>query len=378
MIFRTPNADPTSGADHRRPGSGHPSAGSSKGVTGGISGGRRRAAVAAVLAAAALVLTGCSATPGSAGRESGSSGGSFPVSLKNTYGTTTVETQPKRVATISWTNQDIAIALGDIPVSMSKATYGDDDNDGVLPWTAAALEKAGAKTPQLNDESDGIPYEKIADSTPDVILGAYSGLTKQEYTTLGKIAPTVSYPQIAWGTPWRTTTLLDGEALGKKAQAQKLIERTDAEIDAATAKYPRLKGKTVMYFWVDPKDLSTITYYTPVDSRVRFLTDLGLKNAPSIEKLSKGSTQFLGKISSEKADTLDADIAVIYVNGGASYDVIKSDPLLSRIPAVQRGSVVTLANMTQVMATSAPSVLSIPWVLPTFVPELAKAADKVG
>jgi iron complex transport system substrate-binding protein len=334
-----------------------------------------RLAAAAVVAAAALVLAGCSATTGSATNDEAAASGGFPVSLKNTYGTTTIESAPKRVATISWTNQDVAIALGDIPVSMSKATYGDDNGDGVLPWTAEALKKAGAK-PQLNDESDGIPYERIANSTPDVILGAYSGLTKQEYGTLSKIAPTVSFPEQAWATPWRTTTLTDGEALGKKAQAQKLITATDEQIAAATAKYPQLKGKTVMYMWVGANDPGTITYYTPNDSRVRFLRDLGLKNAPSIERLSKGSNEFLGKISSEKADTLDADIAVIYVDGG-SYDVIKNDPLLSRIPAVQRGSVVELSNTTQVMATSAPSVLSIPWVLPTFVPELAKAADKV-
>lgn len=339
---------------------------------------RLRLAAAAVIAATALVLSGCSAASGSATDNEESASGTFPVTLKNTYGTTTIPSQPKRVATVSWTNQDVAIALGDVPVSMSKATYGDDNGDGVLPWTAEALKKDHAKTPQLNDESDGIPYEKIADSTPDVILGAYSGLTKQEYGTLSKIAPTVSFPGAAWGTGWRTTTLLDGEALGKKAQAQKLIDKTDAAITAEADKYPQLKGKSVMYMWVDPKDLGTITYYTPNDSRVRFLNDLGLKNAASITALSKGNKQFFGTISSEKADTLDADIAVIYVDDAGSYDLITKDPLLSRIPAVERGSVVLLSNTTEIMATSAPSVLSIPWVLPSYVPKLAKAADRVG
>ncbi|NNC13100.1 iron-siderophore ABC transporter substrate-binding protein [Planctomonas sp. JC2975] len=339
---------------------------------------RGRLAAVAVLAATALALTGCSSTAGTSTNDAESAGGAFPVSLKNTFGTTVIQSAPKRVSTISWTNQDAAIALGDIPVSMSKATYGDDNGDGVLPWTAAALKKADAKTPQLNDETDGIPYEKIADSTPDVILGAYSGLTKQEYSTLSKIAPTVSYPKAAWGTPWRVTTLTDGEALGKKAQAQKLIADTEKTISTEIAKYPQIKGKTVMYIWVDPKDLSTITYYTPSDARVKFLGDLGLKNAPSIEKLAAGSSQFFGTISSEKADTLDADIAVLYVDDAGSYDLIKKDPLLSQIPAVKRGSVVVLDDTTEIMASSAPSVLSIPWVLPTYVPQLAKAADKVG
>ena len=33
-------------------------------------------------------------------------------------------------------------------------------------------------------------------------VGVNSGLTKEEYDKLSKIAPTVAYPKVAWGTSW--------------------------------------------------------------------------------------------------------------------------------------------------------------------------------
>ncbi|WIM73441.1 ABC transporter substrate-binding protein [Corynebacterium suedekumii] len=83
-----------------------------------------------------------------------------------------------------------------VPVGMSKATWGDDDGDGVLPWVEDTLAELGADTPVLFDETDAIPFEQIADTRPDVILAAYSGITQDDYDKLSKIAPVVAYPGI--------------------------------------------------------------------------------------------------------------------------------------------------------------------------------------
>jgi iron complex transport system substrate-binding protein len=47
------------------------------------------------------------------------------------------------------------------------------------------------------------------------------------------------------------------------------------------------------------------------------------------------------------------------------------------MPAVKEGRFAPIVGESFVAATSAPSVLSIPWMLDRYVPELAKAADKV-
>ncbi|NEE21499.1 ABC transporter substrate-binding protein, partial [Streptomyces sp. SID7499] len=99
--------------------------------------------------------------------------------------------KPKRVATVNWANHEVPLALGVVPVGMAAANFGDDNDDGVLPWVEEKLDDLGAKTPVLFDETDGIDFEAVADTKPDVILAAYSGLTKKDYETLSEIAPVV-------------------------------------------------------------------------------------------------------------------------------------------------------------------------------------------
>ena len=51
----------------------------------------------------------------------------------------------------------------------------------------------------LFDETDGIDFEAVADTEPDVILAGYSGLTQEDYDTLSEIAPVVAYPEAPVG-----------------------------------------------------------------------------------------------------------------------------------------------------------------------------------
>ena len=333
---------------------------------------------AGALTALALAVTACSSGSQPAAPSSGQAAdGAFPVTVAHAFGTTEIAAAPTRIATVGWGSEDVAVALGQVPVNMPKALFGDDNGDGYLPWTYDAVTKAGAQLPELHDETDGIPYEAISAATPDLILGTNSGLDEQQYTTLGKIAPTVAYPGTPWGTGWRDSTRLVGQSLGKPAEAEQLIADTEAKMAETMKAYPAVAGKTVMVMWVDAKDPAKISYYTPNDTRVRYLQDLGFTLAPNIVTLSQGNDQFVGEIGAEQADQLNADVAVIYVSGG-DLSTLQNDPLLSRIPAVARGSVVMLDNETETMAVSAPTVLSIPWALPGYAQRLGEAAAKVG
>ncbi len=202
---------------------------------------RTPAALAAV-AIAALALAGCASAGGAAnadGAAGGSADGAFPVTIEHAYGETTIESQPERIATVAWANHEVPLALGVVPVGMSKATWGDDDGDGVLPWVEDALEELGAETPVLFDETDGIDFEAVADTAPDVILAAYSGLTQEEYDTLSKIAPVVAYPDVAWGTSYEDMIRLNSAAIGLADEGDQLIEDLHAEVEAALADLPR-------------------------------------------------------------------------------------------------------------------------------------------
>src|SRR5690606_18030493 len=101
--------------------------------------------------------------------------------------------------------------------------YGDDDTDGMHPWVEDAIDELGGETPAMYDETDGIDAAAVAQTDPDLILAANSGLTQEEYDTLSKIAPTIAFPDKAWGTTWRQAIELTGEALGRSGEAEELI-----------------------------------------------------------------------------------------------------------------------------------------------------------
>ncbi len=342
---------------------------------------RMRLALLAVPVAAALALSGCSAGAGStdtAAPSGSASGAGFPISITSALGTATIEKKPVRVATVAWSNQEVPLALGIVPVGMPKVTFGDDDGDGVLPWVTEKLKALGAKTPVLFDETSGIDFEAVADTRPDVILAAYSGLSQDDYDKLSQIAPVVAYPDKPWTTSLDDTILLDSEGLGLKAEGQRLIDTLDSQVETAAEKAPDIAGKSVAF--VAPKgptDLSSLYVYTTADPRAAFFEQLGMTTPEVVEEASKDTSSFYAEISAEDADRLkDVDVLVFY-GSAALLKTMQSDPLLGKIPAIERGSVVALGADGPLAASANPTPLSVEWGIGKYVDLLSAAAAKV-
>lgn len=347
-------------------------------------------ALVGVLAAGmgiSVLLSGCSSSQENASSSASASASgigesasaeiadAFPVTIDHAFGSTTIEAKPERVVTVAWANHEVPIALGVIPVGMSKASWGDDDTDGILPWVSRALEAQGASTPILFDETDGINFEAVADANPDVILAAYSGLTKDEYETLSKIAPVVAYPDVAWGTTWQQMVRMNAAALGLSEQGEQLIADDQSKVQQALANHPELVGKKILFAYIDPTDFSQVGFYTTHDTRPGFFAELGFPMPNVVEEASAGTTEFYTSISAEEADKFsDVDVFVTY--GDPNGDLIKqlqNDPLLSKIPAIARGSIAILENSTPLAASANPSPLSIGWGIDDYFALLGSA-----
>ena len=342
---------------------------------------RLAATLVAALTAVSLAACGGSAEPTSEPATSSSApAAQFPVTIKHAYGETTIEAQPERVATVAWANHEVPLALGVVPVGMSKATWGDDDGDGVLPWVEDKLTELGAETPVLFDETDGIDFEAVADTTPDVILASYSGLTQEEYDTLSKIAPVVAYPELAWSTSMQDMIQMNSQAIGKATEGDQLIASLDQQIADAVAAHPQLKGQSAVFSYIDPKDLSQVGFYTTHDTRPGFFEQLEMTTPKVVADATAKSKEFYVTVSAENADQFaDVDIFVIYGDAeGETLKTIQADPLMSKIPAFARGSVVTLVDSTPLAASANPSPLSIGWGIDEYVELLADAVDKAG
>lgn len=299
----------------------------------------------------------------------------YPIVIEHALGTTVIETKPERVAAVSWANHEVPLALGVIPVGFARANFGDDDGDGLLPWVAEKLAELGGQAPTLFDEGDGIDFEAVAASQPDVILAAYSGLSQADYDTLSQIAPVVAYPQAPWATDWREMIRLNSKAIGMEAQGSDLIARLETEISEAAAAYPKLADKTAMFVThINPLDLSTINFYTANDTRVKFFEDLGLASPKSVREAS-ASGLYSGSISAERVDLFDdVDIVVTY-GDPAAIEQVKANALIGTLPAVRNGAVIGLGR-DPVGTAANPTPLSISWVLKDYVRLLAEAAAK--
>jgi iron complex transport system substrate-binding protein len=297
----------------------------------------------------------------------------FPVTIPHVYGETTIEAAPERIVTVSWINQDAVIALGTIPVGMPYVDWG-GDGEGFLPWTRAAI--GDNPLPTLYDDAAGLPFEQIVGLDPDAVIGVYSGMTQDEYDTLSQIAPTVAYPKTPFGTSWEETTRTVGQILGKSAEAEALVQETIGKVQEAGAGYPQLQGKTFAYG--SPSETG-MYIYTTVDARVQLLSQLGMEPSAFVQSLPVGDDQsaFYVDISSERLNEIDADILILWFGTQEAADAVADMPTMQGVAAYTNGAYVPIVGETDVMAVSAPSPLSIPYIIDTYVPELAAAADKV-
>jgi len=333
---------------------------------------RRTIAVLAAAAAAALALAGCSP---SAPEETGSdaaAGEGFPITIEHAFGETEIPAAPERVATWGWGSTEAALALGVVPVAMAQQTYGANE-DGVLPWVADTLDELGAETPAiLTDDGEAPPYEELVEAAPDVILAPYSGITEEQYELLSEIAPTVAYPDEPWTTPWRETVTIVGTALGLADEAEGVLDDLDAELAAQAEAHPELAGKTVAAVW----DVAGTFYvYTPEDSRVEFLSGLGLEDAPAVAELANGDSPFYYTLSYEQLDQLESDLVISYHDTQEEADAFLASAPIQAIPAVSRGQVAQVVGTELIAAVSPPTALSLTYGLDELVASLSAAAQ---
>lgn len=335
-----------------------------------------------ILGTASLSTTALLAACGRSKSASSTTSGKT-ISIKHVYGTTEVPADATKVATVAWANQDVLLALGIMPLGFSKQTWGVTDGSGMLPWTKEKVDELtanGAALPKLFDDDGGVKInpQAVNATKPEVILAVYSGMSKEEYETLSKIAPTVAYPKVAWGTPWRETIAINASAVGKKTEGDTLVADLEKQVADAVAKHPQIKGKAAAFCYTAEGDATKFGYYTTADPRTAFLSDLGMNVPASVEKASKeNASAFNVDISTENADSLnDFDLIVMY---GTESDLaaMQANSLLSQVRAIKNGAVAFVGNSDPMAASTNPGPLSIPWGIEKYVGLIATAAGKV-
>ncbi len=297
------------------------------------------------------------------------------IVLDHAFGQTILDKKPERVATIAWGNHDVALALGIVPVGLSKANYGVSADKGVLPWTEEKIKELNGKA-NLFDDLDGLNFEAISNSKPDVILAGYSGITKEDYDTLSKIAPVAAYKSKPWQTLWRDMIKIDSKALGMEKEGDELIKNTEARISKELEKHPeikgKIKGKKVLFTMINAADTSKFWIYTSKDPRANYLTDLGLVFPESLKEF-ESEDSFAKEISAEEANKInDADVIITY-GDDKTLEALQKDPLLGKVNAIKNGAVAVIPDNTPLAASCTPTPLSINYTIEEYLNILGNA-----
>jgi iron complex transport system substrate-binding protein len=273
-----------------------------------------RAALAALLAL--LAVAGCGSSDGDA-PPAATQSSAFPVTVTHRLGTTTVPAEPRRIAVVGLTEQDIVLALGEKPIATTE-WYGEQPY-AVWPWARRAL---GTVKPTVLSNKDGFQFERIAALRPDLIIGTNAGMQRADYRKLSAIAPTI------------------------------------AGVVGGTDYFSRWDQQTVLV----ARALNT-----------EFLTYLGLQINPKVTALAKRPGEQV-PISAEQLPILDSDLLVFATEEAKDVPALMKVKLFPRIPAVAGNrAVYTDATLSGAMYFVSP--LSLPYVLDKLVPQLEAALD---
>ena len=316
-------------------------------------------ATATLLVAAACGDSDDDTAGSSASSTAGASG--FPVTIEHKFGSTTIEKAPERVVSLGWADADALLALGVVPVGF--LDWFKVWPAGVGPWAHDKL--GGARPTVMTGE---VNFEKVASLRPDLVTFVQSDGAQATWDKLKALAPTVYGPAAApaWGVTWKDQTEYIAKAVGKVAAGQQLVDSTNAAFAKAKTEYPEFAGKTVA---VAAAYDGKYGAYVGQDARVQFLQSIGFTNSPKLEALKKDS--FYVDLSKERVGLLDADVTIVF--GIGSTTPLAKDAVLQSIPSAKAGRLVIIDDPDLANAFSTNSVLSIPWTIEKFAPQLKKA-----
>lgn len=296
----------------------------------------------------------------------------FPIVIEHVYGATTIAAKPERVVTWGWSAQDVVIDLGIAPVGMPFFSYGGGE-DGVLPWTEAALAERGFELPVVLPNTTEPPLEAIAALQPDVIIAPYSGLSPEEYELLSHVAPVIAYPDKPWFASWQDVVTLTGRALGLSQEAEALIADTRAFLETEVAKHPAARG--IVFANIVNRNDGQVSVRLDGEPRVQLFADVGLVPAPAPAEAVTNDTGISYFVSYENFDRIPAELLISFFNDQKSADDFFSMDLISLSPLVVKGAYTKLVGEDVTMSVSgAVSPVSLRWGFPKVMAEVGRAA----
>ena len=332
----------------------------------------RVSALVAVAVAAVLAMTGCATSAADTAPTPAATDG---VVVEHAHGSTTIAEKPQRIVALGWMTPDIVAALGVNPVGIEEV-WGAGES-GYQPWFEDFVTTEYGDTPEIIPYAEEGPnYEAIKALKPDLILGLYSGITDIEYERLTEIAPTVPYIKGPWnpGT-WEEMTRTVGTAMWEDDKAEELIGDTEKLVSTLADEHPEFEGKTFVWGLTLNEGGTDLGVYLEYDPRVRITEALGFTSTSAMDSFltsAEGDNWYTG-VSLEKLYDVQADLFVAWGGSADEGTYTVENAVVSRWEPIAANSYAIYADAAAASAISAPTVLSLQYILPTYVDDLAAA-----
>lgn len=276
-----------------------------------------------------------------------------------------------RVVALGWSDGAISAELGVAPVAIYDWMNFGADTKGVGEWDMAGM---GTTTPELlSSQSAGeFNMQQIEELKPDLILNIRAKSDDDITTNLSKIAPVVTAPDDTgdYAVNWQTQTRLIGAALGKTAEADKLVLETTTAQQTVRAGHPEFEGKTFVYA---AKFGTAYGAYLPGDARFDFFAELGFAPNPPVTRLQ--SSGFFAQVPVERVSDLDAQ-AALFTTISLPFTDLENDTLINSLAVVRDGRALMLPESDPaILALSAGTPKSLAFALERITPQLASITE---
>lgn len=215
---------------------------------------------------ATTALAACGSDGDTEAESAGTSTSGFPVTLKNTFGDTTITKKPERIVTLGWNAQDVVYALGETPVGMPKVTYG-PTAEGVTAWGRRQVR-------QVEDDVAGhrrqVPVRADRGAEAGRDPGAVRGVRRGDVQDSERDRADRRVPRGAVADD-----LAGPDAAGRRGARQEgrrgeADQRDPGQDQAGRGGAPEFKGKTVTVGSFGPENY----VYMPGDPRVQILNEM--------------------------------------------------------------------------------------------------------
>ncbi|GGS68221.1 iron siderophore-binding protein [Planobispora rosea] len=295
-------------------------------------------------------------------------GAAFPVTVEHMYGTTEIKKRPERIVTFGLSDHEPVLALGYKPIGVVDWFQRTPFTD--WPWTKDVW--GGAEPTVLGLREDGVKFEKLVALKPDLIFAMYSGIQKEHYDQLSKIAPVVAQPKgyDPYAAPWQEMTLLAGRALGEETRAKELIAGIDEKFARVRKENPQWSDMTAVA--ADSFKPGQYSAFQKGDPKSAFLAEMGFTIPEEITE--KAGASNVAEFGSEGLNMLEVDRLVWLTTGREPWERIKNDKVYKELKVAKEGRDLFLTYQDPPIgaALSFNTVLSIPYAIDQVTPLIKK------